>query len=316
MNRIHRLTAILIQLQTKRVLTAREIAARFGISLRTVYRDIRALEDAGVPIGAEAGMGYFLTKGYHLPPVMFTRQEAGALIMAGKLMEKFTDVPINLRYTAALDKIKAVLESEEQDFLDNLSGQIQVLTVAPAEPEGFPNRFLLDLQAVLGQKQVIAIEYYSAYRDQETLRWVEPLGLCFYAGHWHLLAFCRLRQDYRDFRVDRIKQMTPTNATFDARRHDPLTDLVQRMVIDSDLKPAVVRFDGQTARRIQNQKYYFGFVDERQLDQEVEMKFLVSSYDYLSHWLISFVDRVRIVAPKALCRQVTRLAQRIADHYL
>ena len=70
MHRIHRLTAILIQLQTKRIVGGKEIAERFGISLRTVYRDIRALEDAGVPIGAEAGLGYFLAPGYHLPPAV------------------------------------------------------------------------------------------------------------------------------------------------------------------------------------------------------------------------------------------------------
>ena len=91
MNRIDRLQALLIQLQSKRVIKAQEMADRFEVSLRTIYRDMRALEEGGVPIGAEAGIGYYLMEGYHLPPVMFTREEASALLMAGKFFERHTD---------------------------------------------------------------------------------------------------------------------------------------------------------------------------------------------------------------------------------
>src|SRR5690606_12965441 len=105
MNRIDRLTAILVQLQSKKVVTAQEIANRFEISLRTVYRDVRALEDAGVPIGAEAGKGYFIMEGYHLPPVMFTQQEANALVLGAKLIEGQTDVSIKKNFTEAMLKI-------------------------------------------------------------------------------------------------------------------------------------------------------------------------------------------------------------------
>src|SRR5882672_8075758 len=94
MNRIDRLTAILIHLQTKRVVRAEEIASRFGMSLRTVYRDVKALMEAGVPIGSEAGKGYFIVDGFHLPPVMFSQEEASAILLAGKLVEKMTDESI------------------------------------------------------------------------------------------------------------------------------------------------------------------------------------------------------------------------------
>ena len=86
MNRINRVTSILIQLQSKKIIPAKEIAQRFNISLRTVYRDIRTLEEAGIPIGSEAGKGYFLVEGFLLPPVMFTAAEVGALITAGKFL--------------------------------------------------------------------------------------------------------------------------------------------------------------------------------------------------------------------------------------
>ncbi|HKI47047.1 MAG TPA: HTH domain-containing protein [Balneolales bacterium] len=127
MNRIDRLTAILIQLQSRRVVRARDIAERFGISLRTVYRDIRALEEAGVPLFSEAGVGYSIMEGYRLPPVMFTRDEATAFLMAGKLVEKLTDPSTITSYQSAMYKVKAVLHSTEKDLLERANDHIEVI---------------------------------------------------------------------------------------------------------------------------------------------------------------------------------------------
>src|SRR5918993_5100180 len=138
MNRIDRLTAILIHLQTKRVVRAEEVADRFEISLRTVYRDVKALMETGVPIGSEAGKGYFIVDGYHLPPVMFNQEEASALLTAGKLVEKMTDDSIRKAYESALLKIKSVLNTSEKDHLENLQSSIQVLRY-PEETLASPN---------------------------------------------------------------------------------------------------------------------------------------------------------------------------------
>ena len=124
MNRIDRLTAILIQLQSKKIVLASEIADRFEISLRTVYRDVKALMEAGVPIGSEAGKGYFIVDGFHLPPVMFTQEEAGAMMMAGKLVEQMTDQSVRLSFDGALFKIKSVLNEAQKDHLQILQDHI------------------------------------------------------------------------------------------------------------------------------------------------------------------------------------------------
>jgi len=109
MNRIDRLTAILIHLQSKKIVRAEEMADRFEISLRTVYRDVRALMEAGVPIGSEAGKGYFIVDGYHLPPVMFSQEEASAILLAGKLVEKMTDESIRKSFESAFNENQSVL---------------------------------------------------------------------------------------------------------------------------------------------------------------------------------------------------------------
>ncbi len=111
MNRINRVTSILIQLQSKKIIPAKEIAQRFNISLRTVYRDIRTLEEAGIPIGSEAGKGYFLVEGFLLPPVMFTAAEVGALITAGKFLNCHGDESFIKDFDSAMYKIRYIAPS-------------------------------------------------------------------------------------------------------------------------------------------------------------------------------------------------------------
>src|ERR1700752_1319157 len=127
MNRIDRVTAILIQLQSRRVVKAQDIAERFDISLRTVYRDVATLQEAGVPIVGEAGVGYSIMDGYRLPPVMFTKEEAMAFLTAEKLVEKLTDSSTKESYLSAMYKVKAVLRSAEKEYLENINGHIEVI---------------------------------------------------------------------------------------------------------------------------------------------------------------------------------------------
>src|SRR6476660_8283151 len=127
MNRIDRLSAILIQLQSRQLVKAQEIADKFSISLRTVYRDVHALEEAGVPVLGEAGIGYKLMEGYKLPPVMFSEDEASALLTASKLVQSKTDAGISKHYTSALDKIKAVLRLSEKDHMQEIDEHVMVM---------------------------------------------------------------------------------------------------------------------------------------------------------------------------------------------
>lgn len=202
MNRLDRLQAILIHLQSKKVVTAQEIADRFSTSIRTVYRDIRSLEEAGVPVGAEAGTGYFLTDNFHLPPVMFTGREASALLMGAKLMQQHTDRSVAGDYDSALFKIKAVLRSDEKERIDTLHRYISVH--GPGADRQSSDLYLCDIQRALVEDRKLTINYTAAHSGQSTQRTVAPLSLCHYGTQWHLIAHCELRSEYRDFRLDRI----------------------------------------------------------------------------------------------------------------
>ncbi len=275
MNRIDRLSAILIHLQSKKVVKAQEIADRFEISLRTVYRDIRALEEAGVPIGAEPGLGYFLMEGYSLPPVRFSKEQAGALLMASKLAEQQTDKSIKANLSDALFKIRAALKLEEKDYLESIENNIEVLhSIAKPINSDFPDHFLTDIQMALSQNNVLNFDYYSNYNDRFTNRDVEPLSLCYYARHWHLIGYCKLRNDLRDFRSDRIMKLHIKKDQFDPTHHKSYKGYVETIIQGSNLKEVTVLFHKQAARFVKEQRYFMGYISSEFYGDQEEMQFI------------------------------------------
>jgi len=210
--RLSRLTAILTQLQTKRILTSTTLAEKFGISIRTIYRDIKALQQAGVPILTEDGKGYSLMKGYRIPPVMFTENEANALITAEQLVLNNRDSSLIKEYTEAINKIKSVLLYSTKQKVELLANRI---AVSPAIPSTNKSNSLTLIQNALTAFIVLKITYQSEHKNEETERNIEPFALYYNLQEsWTLIAFCQLRNDYRMFRLDRILKIEPLKLIF------------------------------------------------------------------------------------------------------
>jgi predicted DNA-binding transcriptional regulator YafY len=320
MNRIDRLTAILIQLQGKKIVRASEVADRFNISLRTVYRDVKALQEAGVPIGAEAGTGYYIVEGYHLPPVMFSKEEAAALLTGEKLMEQFSDHSNRKQFSLAMEKIRSVLRGTEKDYLESLDENIAVLRYRPviADAAEFPNRFLTDIQQALGMNQVISMEYFSFQEEVATRREVEPVGIFHSSANWHLIAFCRLRQGYRDFRIDRIRKLSVLPATYKKNKHLSLQDYLeqQRSRHSENTYLIKIALDNDMIRYVREQKYFYGLMEEKVVGDKTELTFLQASLGHFARWLIMFGNRVEIIQPQELKTAIGDLVAELHGHYL
>jgi predicted DNA-binding transcriptional regulator YafY len=210
--RIVRLTAILTQLQTKRILTSTKLAENFGVSIRTIYRDIKVLEQAGVPILTEDGKGYSLLEGYRIPPVMFTENEANALITIEQVILKNSDKSLIAAYRDAISKIKSVLLYTTKDKVELLGNRI---AVSPAIQNISTSNSLTVIQNALTAFKVLNITYRAEDENQKTERNIEPFALYYTLQEtWALIAYCRLRKDYRMFRLDRILTITPLEAVF------------------------------------------------------------------------------------------------------
>ncbi|MBW3466628.1 helix-turn-helix transcriptional regulator [Arthrospiribacter ruber] len=209
--RLSRLTTILTQLQTKRILTASELADKFSVSIRTIYRDIKALEQAGVPILTEEGKGYSLMEGYRIPPVMFTESEANALITAEQLIIKNKDVSFVKEYSEAINKIKSVLRNNTKEKANLLSRRI---LFRYNTDNNQTSNFLSTLQLALTNFNCCEIEYLSKEKSEITKRIIEPFALYNTQENWVLVAFCHLRKDFRAFRLDSIKNLKILNIQF------------------------------------------------------------------------------------------------------
>jgi predicted DNA-binding transcriptional regulator YafY len=223
MNRIDRLFGILTLLQSKKYVPAEKIAERFGISVRTVYRDIKALGEQGIPVSFEQHRGYFIVQGYFLPPVSFSSEEANALLLVQSMVSGFTDQSIHKHYSSALNKIKSVLKSSQKESLEFLDNNIRMQL-----PPCFVNNFeyLSLLQNAISQKRVIEMDYKNK-NEVVSKRDVEPIGLVFYAFSWHLVGWCHLRQEYRDFKLVRILKVRDKNLAFTKSNHIDLNEYIK-----------------------------------------------------------------------------------------
>ena len=223
MNRIDRLLGMLVLLQSKKHMSAEEIAEKFDMSVRTVYRDIKALCEQGIPIGFEPHKGYGVVDGYFLPPVSFSSAEANALLLMETIVYGFADKSIVEHYSTALNKVKAVLRNSQKEKLEELNDNIKMHLPAFVKNDF---EFLSGIQDGISQKHILDIDYKNN-KEEINHRQVEPIGLLFYAMHWHLIGWCHLRVEYRDFRVSRIMKFRNTGMPFKKEDHISLNDFMK-----------------------------------------------------------------------------------------
>ncbi|MEO7310539.1 MAG: YafY family protein [Chitinophagaceae bacterium] len=299
MNRIDRVTAILIQLQSKKVVKAQEIAERFSISLRTVYRDIKTLEEAGIPLSGEAGVGYTIMEGYRLPPVMFTREEALAFLTAEKMVEKLTDPSSARHYHEAMYKIKSVLQYAEKELLEDLSANIEVVQNPYMPPKDEKAIHLQTILKSVAAKVVLDIGYFANNTQQYNNRDVEPIGIFFRGSYWYMIAYCRLRNDYRNFRTDRISYINSTGRFF-RKEHPSLKSFLNSLAKEKEMFTIVVSVEKSVLKYFGEQKYYNGFVSQKEVGERMEMTFLTASLMGFAKFFLLFGEYAVILTPASL----------------
>lgn len=315
MNRTDRLVAMVMFLQGRRVVRARELAERFEVTERTVYRDISALSEAGVPIAGEAGVGYTLMRGYQLPPVMFSADEASALFVGGELVKQFTDASLHEPMASALDKLRAVLPRDRQDHVEKLVRHTVVLGQSGrTAPETAGQRWLAPVQQGVVLRRVLRLAYRGRDRDEDTQRDVEPLGVVFYGGAWYLVAWCRLRVDYRHFRVDRIRRLELRAETFPPREGFSLANQMGGADERRESVPVRVWFHRHAQERARRESYAT-LIEEKVRGGGAEFLLYSFSLEWMAQWLLSFGERAEALAPPRLRRLVRTAARKIAQRH-
>ena len=208
--RLSRLTTILTQLQSKRIVTAKYLSEKHNVSVRTIYRDIRTLENSGIPIITEEGKGYSIMEGYHLPPVLFTEDEANALVTIEQLVANNKDQSLIDNISTALEKIKSILKYSQKGNVDLLTNRIYF---GGNKNEKKTSNNLMQIQSAIIHFKILKIDYNSSAK-KKTTRNIEPFAIYSINGNFLLIAYFRMRKDIRNFRIDYIEKLVPQDITF------------------------------------------------------------------------------------------------------
>lgn len=220
MRRADRLFQMVQILRNKRLVTARELAERLEISERTVYRDIQDLSLSGVPVEGEAGVGYHLRYSLDIPPLMFTAAEVEALVLGVRMLKAWGGMELGSSAQSVLDKIHAVMPRELHQQLE------QTKLFAPhfkRRPE--LTQIFDQCRQAIAQRYYVEIDYTRADGIQSTRR-IKPIGLFFWGYAWTLTAWCELRNEFRNFRLDRIQQFQLTDQVFEEQKGQSLNDFL------------------------------------------------------------------------------------------
>ena len=179
-----------------------------------------------------------------------------------------------------------------------------------------PNNCIIDIQQALANKKVLKIDYRAGYNNHLISdRLVEPLGLCFYSMGWHLIGFCRYRNDYRDFRVDRIHKLQITEESFPAGHVKSVHDFFRGNLSKYELEQITIRFPKSKAHLIQTSQYYYGFIGEEADGDDVLLNFISNDLEYFCRWLLMYADEVEIVANEKLKEKFNRYIETIKNRF-
>jgi len=222
MRRADRLFQIVQLIRGRRLTTAEFLAERLEVSVRTVYRDVSALQMQGVPIDGEAGVGYRMKAGFDLPPLMFSKSEAQALVAAVRLSQPQLDEGLAGEAEGALGKILAVLSPAARTAAESLA------VFAPqAGLDAATRQRLARLREATENRNKLSL-HYEDLSEQTSERIVRPLACFFWGPVWTLAAWCELREDFRSFRVDRIRRLTVLEQRFRDEPGKTLADMTRR----------------------------------------------------------------------------------------
>jgi predicted DNA-binding transcriptional regulator YafY len=308
LKKLDRVTAILTQLQSKPIVRAQDLAQKFEVSVRTIYRDVKTLENAGIPIVGEAGSGYSLMDGYKLPPVMFTKEEVLSFITAEKLMQKFLHQSLGNHYQTAMEKVRSVLKYSDRNLIQNIENQIDIFNYQPKTEDTIKNIIPTILESIAEKRQLIM--EYKTVDSKISTRTIEVVGVFFEFNYWYIMAYCILRNDFRQFRVDRILQISKTQNPFlqeygqinDYRKNSNGNKTKVRLLVDKKIMNHLV-----------NSKKYYGLTEEIETENGIEMIFETDWInDGFPRWLITFADFATVLEPEILTTKLNDLLIKIS----
>lgn len=314
MNRTDRLLAIVLELQGKGKQRAEDLAGTFETSKRTIYRDIQALGEAGVPLVSIPGRGYSLMKGYFLPPLSFTTDEATMLLLGSDFMAQNFDEQYRAAAQSASRKIAGVLPEKLRDEVSSLQQSIRFVSAGMVDSTPESDMLQLLRRAIIEQT-TIRFHYHTRHaregKGEENTRDADPYGLAHVHNTWNMIAYCHLRKDIRNFRLDRMECVELLPKTFQR----PADFKMQgRPLKERGAITVKALFDNEVARWVREARSYFT-VAEEDTPEGLLVTLQIRQESEILQWLLGWGRHVHILEPESLRQRMAGEAQEMMENY-
>ncbi|WP_068497981.1 helix-turn-helix transcriptional regulator [Paenibacillus kribbensis] len=314
MKKTDRLLAIVLELQRKDVLRAEDLAAIFETSVRTIYRDIQALSESGVPIVGAPGIGYSLMEGYFLPPVSFNVEEAVALLIGTDFVEQKFDTEYGSKAQASRRKIEAILPESIRREVSRVRTTIRLFT-GGKEVDHREKNYLEKLRFAILEKQKVRFGYSKrmpeADGNRQSVRVVAPYGLVLMHGSWVLIGQCELRQQLRHFRLSRMDELTVLEDRFEHPVDFNLQDYKQ---IDDRHVYVRILAHPHIVDKVKEAKNFYMETMEEHADG-LHVLFRVRQPEELLHWILGWGADMVVLEPETLRKRVRAEVEKMLKCY-
>ena len=310
-----RLLSLILLLQSRPSWKAAELAAELNVSERTVHRYMAMLDEMGIPIYSERGRygGFSLVRGYRLPPLIFSAEEATVLYMGANLVRDVWGQTYDDAVTAVTAKLDNVLPDDLRQEVNRAQQSLVVGGLSrrdyrPWEPT------LHTLRQCIGDRHCVRLQYRGFARQEDTERVVEPYALTFQWGLWYLVGLCRLRQDMRTFRVDRIQQATALEDPFTMPRDFSAREYLARSMRFEPNYTVVVHLAASVAFRVRERHDHWMEITDHD-DGSITARFGVARLDWATGWVLSHGSAAQVLEPPELTTRVQAAAKGALRRY-
>jgi predicted DNA-binding transcriptional regulator YafY len=307
---------MVLMLQSRPNMTSRDLADHFGVSRRTIFRDLRVLSESGVPLTYAEDGGYEILEGYQLPPLMLSAREASTPLIGIEFMKLQPDTGLRTDADHVEMKIIAILPPETRQYIDDLKARIVLdpYWLHASGLRGDDESRWHELSHAVTDRRTVTMEYFVPSRDEVTQRTVDPLGIIYYTDHWNLIAFDHLRNEVRNFRLDRIQSMRVASMSrFTPPDDFDLEAYIQRLGAPEE-QPVEIFFDREVAGHARR-TVPARIRDQQSTDAGIVVRFGFENLTYLAQWLLRFGVHAEVRSPKSLRKLVKEEAARVAAKY-
>lgn len=308
--KIERLLGIVVLLLNRKRITAKELADKYEVNVRTIYRDMETINAAGIPIISYTGMygGWGIMENYRLDKQVLSLDDMNSLIVTLRGVNKSLE---NKNIESVIEKMLSLIPNDRNIELKNKSDEFAVDMTPWGPVKNFDKENVKIIQKAIESRNVINF-YYDNLKGEITNRNVEPMTIIFKGYSWYLFAYCRMREDFRIFKINRIQDLKITNEMY-SRKEANYNDYLNNGSDKTNIIDLELKFTSQIFSRVQ--EYFKDYIEEIQEDSSTIVKLSIPSEEWIYSMIMGFGEHVEVLYPLEIREEVKKRLKKTLDVY-